>query len=145
MFGINFAFPPSWWHKGRGVCVYAHPTSTKIQTCWHDKYVQRTSSLPVDLIALVPKEALQGMTQGTLQDWVLPLPQESYGSKRPQVYLQVTAHLEWTGRLYVTAHNFNSISLKTKAKPYTTAPCFHEWSESGAIIWLLIILIFIRV
>lgn len=146
MFGINSAIPLSWWHKGRGLCAYAHPMSTKIQTCWHDKRIQRTSPLPADLSALVPNEALQGMTQGTLQDWVLPLSHASirYGSKRPRVYAQVTAHLEWTGRSYVTAHNFNSIS-KNQSKAISHRSLLSCTEQPGVIIWLSIILIFIRV
>lgn len=65
MFVINFAFAVSWWDKDRGgVRVYAHPMSTTLQTCWHDKSIQRISSLPEHWIILVPNEALQGMTSG---------------------------------------------------------------------------------
>lgn len=138
MFGINFGFPLA---GGTKVCVYTFHLY-KIQTHLHDEKVQRTSPLPAYLTALVPNEALQGVTHCTLQDWVLPLSWESicYGSEKPQVVV----HLERTGRLHARAHKFNGSSLKAESHllqlpTFMSRVSMEQWNR------LLIRLIYIKV
>lgn len=133
----QFWLPPCWWHKG--VCAHLPPLQNPDS---HAEKVQRSSPLPVCLTALVPNEALQGMTHCTLQDWVLPLSWESicYGSEKPQVVV----HLERTGRLHARAHKFNGSSLKAESHvlqlpTFMSRVSMEQWNR------LLIRLIYIKV
>lgn len=122
-----------------GGCACMHiPRLQKSRLAGITKAYRGPSSLPGHSVALVSDEALRGMTQGTLQDWVLLLSYQSicYGSEAPSV---LAAQLGWTGS-YAWQDSINSISLKNTAKPYSIDPYFDEWSQSGAttilILWV---------